>query len=126
MAKTNKPIPKPQVELSQELITPYLNQGKVPITDPKKREYQRSVKQDDVKMFAVGLQDFDQAIVYYFNNVIRPSVIQNGVKINVPFIYGSPEKWASVQRDGYYRDVNGKIQTPLIMFKRDSLEKNRT
>jgi hypothetical protein len=126
MAQTKKPIPKSQIELSQETITPYTNQGKAPIPTNKKRENQRTVKGDDVKMFSVGIRDFDQAIVYYFNNVIRPSVIQNGTKINVPFIYGSPEKWAAVQRDGYYRDNNGKIQTPLIMFKRDSLEKNRT
>lgn len=126
MGLTRKPIPKSQVELSQELITPYLGQGKVDTPDLKKREHQKSVKEDDVKLFAVGLQDFDQAIIYYFNNVIRPSVIQNGTRINVPFIYGSPEKWASVQKDGYYRDNNGKIQTPLIMFKRDSLEKNRS
>ena len=30
-----------------------------------------------------------------------------------------------MQKDGYYRDKNGKMQAPLIMFKRDSLEKNR-
>ena len=126
MSQTRKPIPKSQIELSQETITPYLNQGKAPLPDNKKRENQRSVKDDDVKQFTVGLKDFDQAIIYYFNNVIRPSVIQNGTKVNVPFIYGSPEKWAAVQKDGYYRDNNGKIQTPLIMFKRDSLEKNRS
>ena len=126
MSQTRKPIPKSQIELSQETITPYLNQGKAPLPDNKQRENQRSVKDDDVKQFTVGLKDFDQAIIYYFNNVIRPSVIQNGTKLNVPFIYGSPEKWAAVQKDGYYRDNNGKIQTPLIMFKRDSLEKNRS
>lgn len=125
MTQNKKPIPKSQVELSQELITPYTSEGKVPVLSAKRRENQISVKGDDVKQFTVGLQDFDQAIIYYFNNVIRPSVIQNGTKLNVPFIYGSPEKWASVQKDGFYRDNNGKIQTPLIMFKRDSLEKNR-
>ena len=125
MTQNRKPIPKSQVELSQELITPYTSEGKVPVLSAKRRENQISVKGDDVKQFTVGLQDFDQAIIYYFNNVIRPSVIQNGTKLNVPFIYGSPEKWASVQKDGFYRDNNGKIQTPLIMFKRDSLEKNR-
>jgi hypothetical protein len=30
-----------------------------------------------------------------------------------------------VQADGYYRDKNGRIQTPLIMFKRASVEKRR-
>lgn len=123
---TRKPIPKSQVELSQETITPYLNNGKAPVPANKRRENQRTRKNDDVKDFSVGLKDIDSAIVFYFQNVIKPSVVQNGVKIPVPFIYGSPERWASVQKDGYYRDKDGKMQTPLIMFKRDSVEKNRT
>lgn len=126
MAQTRKPVPKSQVELSQETITPYLNQGKVPVPVNKRRENQRTVKGDDVKQFTVGLKDVDAAIVYYFNNVIRPSVIQNSIKVNVPVMYGSPERWAAVQKEGFVRDKNGKIQTPLIMFKRDSIEKNRS
>lgn len=126
MAQTRKPVPKSQIELSQETITPYLNQGKVPVPANKRRENQRSVKGDDVKQFQVGLKDVDEAIFFYFNNVIRPSVIQNSTKVNVPILYGSPERWAAVQKDGYYRDKNGKIQTPLIMIKRDSVEKVRT
>ena len=126
MAKTRKPVPKSQVELSQETITPYLNQGKAPVPANKRRENQRTVKNDEVKQLNVGLKDIDSAIVYYFENVVRPSVIQNGVKINVPILYGSPERWAAVQKDGYYRDKNGKIQTPLIMFKRDSVTKDRS
>ncbi len=126
MAKTKKPVPKSQVELSQETITPYLNQGKAPVPATKRRENQRTVKNDDVKQFTVGLKDVDEAIFYYFNNIIRPSVIQNGTKINVPLIYGSPERWAAMQKDGFYRDKGGKIQTPLIMVKRDSMEKNRS
>lgn len=126
MAKSRKPVPKSQVELSQETIQPYLNQGKSPVPANKRRENQRSVKGDDVKQFQVGLKDIDAAIFYYFDKVIRPSVIQNTTKINVPVLYGSPEKWAAVQKDGYYRDHDGKIQAPLIMFKRDSVEKDRT
>jgi hypothetical protein len=125
MTKTRKPIPKSQVELSQETITPYLNNGKAPVPANKRRENQKTLKNDEVKQFQVGLRDVDAAIVYYFDNVIRPSVIQNGVKVNVPILYGSPERWASVQKDGFYRDKNGKIQTPLIMFKRDSVTKDR-
>jgi hypothetical protein len=102
-----------------------LNNGKAPVPANKRRENQKTLKNDEVKQFQVGLRDVDAAIVYYFDNVIRPSVIQNGVKVNVPILYGSPERWASVQKDGFYRDKNGKIQTPLIMFKRDSIEKNR-
>jgi hypothetical protein len=126
MALKRKPIPKSQVELSQETIEPYLNTGKGPVPANKRRENQKSLKGDDVKQFQVGLKDVDEAIFYYFNNVIRPSVIQNSTKINVPVLYGSPERWAAMQKDGYYRDNNGKIQTPLIMVKRDSVEKVRT
>ena len=126
MALTRKPIPKSQVELSQDTIEPYLNQGKAPVPANKRRENQKSLKNDDVKQFSVGLKDVDESIFFYFNNVIRPSVIQNSLKVNVPVLYGSPERWASMQRDGFYRDNNGKIQTPLIMVKRDSIEKNRS
>lgn len=126
MALTRKPIPKSQVELSQETIEPYLNQGKAPVPANRKRENQKSLKGDDVKQFSVGLKDVDESIFYYFNNVIRPSVIQNSTKLNVPVLYGSPERWAAMQKDGFYRDNNGKIQTPLIMVKRDSIEKNRS
>jgi hypothetical protein len=44
----------------------------------------------------------------------------------VPVIYGSPEKWKSVSKDGYYKDKNGAIMAPLIMFKRDTIDKNRS
>ena len=80
---------------------------------------------DNIKDIAIGLQDHDEAINYYFNKVIKPTVINNGGRVSVPLIYGSPERWKSVQRDGYYRDKEGKIQAPIIMFKRDSVEKRR-
>ena len=86
---------------------------------------QTSRKNDTIKDVSIGLQDHDEAIMYYFNNVIKPSVISNGDRVGVPIIYGAPERWKSVQQDGYYRDKEGKLQVPLIMFKRDSVEKRR-
>jgi len=128
MANSSKIVPKKQSELSQDSIDTYNNAAKQPTPDDlkKNRAYNRSVKGDTVKQFSIGLKDIDETIVYYFNNVIKPSVSQNGKRIAVPILYGSPERWASVQKDGFYRDKNGKIQTPLIMFKRESIEKNRT
>ena len=120
-----KPIPKSQRELSNNLRESYTVDGISTFDGKVNRGEQRSVKTDDVKKFSIGLRDIDETIVYYFNNVIRPSVIQNGTRKNVPIIYGSPERWAAVQKDGFYRDKNGKIQAPLIMYKRDSIEKNR-
>lgn len=122
----NKPIPKSQLEISQSNVDPLLNTGKSPSIDGKRRELQKTVKNDDVKQFSLGLKDIDETIFYYFTKVIRPTVIQNGLKKDVPLLYGSPERWAAVQKDGFYRDKGGKIQAPLIMFKRDSVEKNRS
>ena len=82
-------------------------------------------KDDKVQDVSIGLQDHDEAIMHYFNKVIKPSVIINGNRTNVPIIYGSPERWKSVQRDGFFRDKEGKLQSPIIMFKRDSVEKRR-
>jgi len=121
-----KPIPRTQKQISEETREPYVeSQGAAPSVNPKRRELQRSVKDDDVKRFSIGLRDIDEAIFYYFENVIKPKVIRNGKEVNVPVLYGSPERWKAVQKDGFYRDRNGKIVTPLIMVKRDSLEKNR-
>ena len=67
MALTRKPIPKSQVELSQETIEPYLNQGKAPVPSNKRRENQKSLKGDDVKQFSVGLKDVDESIFFYLD-----------------------------------------------------------
>ena len=84
-----------------------------------------SRKDDNVKDVSIGLVDHDEAVMYYFNEVINPSVISNGDNINVPVMYGAPERWKAVQQDGYFRDKEGKLQVPLIMFKRNSIEKRR-
>ena len=145
MPSARKPKPKSQLEIQNSQIEPYVfpetgesyGNPNIPsnfnqFTDKKQsgidfnRSEQMSFKGDDVKPFTVGLQDIDESIMYYFQNVIRPTVIQNGNRIAVPVIYGSPEKWKSVQKDGYYKDKNGAIMAPLIMFKRDTLEKNRS
>ena len=89
------------------------------------RGNQISRKDDKEKNIGIGLQDHDEAIMYYFNEFIKPSVVVNGDRTPVPIIYGSPERWKGVQKDGFYRDKEGKIQVPLIMFKRDSVEKRR-
>lgn len=92
----------------------------------KQRGNAKTVKDDSSPRFNIGLSDIDEAILYYFENVIKPFIFQNGTTIKVPILYGNPERWKAVQKDGFYRDKNGKIQTPLIMFKRDSIEKNRS
>ena len=123
--KSNKPIPKTQSQLTREQITPYDQRGITPASSKQSRANQISLKDDTVKLPVIGFKDIDEAIIYYFKNVIKPSVIQNGEKIDVPVLYGSPERWSSIQKDGFYRDKDGKLQVPLIMFKKSNIEKNR-
>ena len=121
------PIPKTQKQILVDQQVPFdVERGNPNKSNDPNRATQTSFRNDNTKPFSVGLQDIDGAIMYYFQNVIRPFVVQNEERIEVPVIYGSPEKWKSYQKDGYYRDVNGAIMAPLIMFKRDSIEKNRT
>jgi hypothetical protein len=133
MANQRKVTPKTQREISESLQEPLTpgGPGFSPTGNPNdanqpNRALQTSFKDDTVKPFSVGLEDLDWAVMYYFQNVIRPTVKQNGELIPVPVIYGSPEKWKSFQKDGYYRDLNGRIMAPLLMFKRNSIEKNRS
>ena len=130
MAKTRKPIPKPQQQLSKEQHVPtypqYGNPNDATQTPQTNRALNTTFAGDTVKPFSVGLQDIDEAVFFYFKEIIRPTVIQNGNRLPVPVIYGSPEKWKSYQKDGYYRDIKGKIMAPLIMFKKTDITKNRS
>lgn len=132
MASTGrKPIPKTQKEIANSFINPTDPQmGNPNLANPNyegvNRGTQVSFKDDGTKPFTVGLEDIDQAIMYYFQNVIQPFVNQNGNRVEVPIIYGSPERWKSVQKDGYYKDKNGAVMLPLLMFKRNDVTRNRS
>ena len=130
--RDRKPIPRNQSEVTQiALDGAYLaSQGK-PTSDSvsqrhQNRALQTTRKTDKVKDISIGLEDIDYAIKYYFDTIIKPSVVQDGQRIDVPIRYASPERWKSIQQDGYYRDTNGKLVLPVIMYKRDGVEKNRT
>jgi hypothetical protein len=129
MPRDLKPIPRNIVQVEQSQITPYL-QAK-PDSDEgtvfsRNRGKDLSFKDNKIKDISIGLEDIDGAIQYYFDNIIKPNVIQNGNRVAVPVIFGDAEKWKSVQNDGFYRDKDGKIMAPLIMYKRTNVEKNRT
>ena len=144
MPQTRKPQPPSQREISNNQIKPYVfpetgntlgNPNDPNVFEQFTQDQQHgvdfnrseklSLKNDPIKPFTLGLQDIDESIMYYFNKVIRPFVVQNGKRIPVPVIYGAPERWKSAQRDGYYKDKRGKIMAPIIMFKRDSMDKLR-
>ena len=136
MARIRKPIPKTQREISEDLITPFDIERGNPYAqvNPNENEtgidFNRSTKLsfkgDTSKPFSIGIQDLDEAVFYYFQNIIKPFVYQNGDRREVPVIYGAPERWKSFQRDGYYRDKKGAIMLPIIVIKRDTITKDRT
>ena len=79
---------------------------------------------DDINNISVGVMDHDSAIMYYFNEVIKPTVVDNKETVKVPVMYASPERWYTIQRQGFLRDKRQKILTPVIVFRRTGIEKN--
>lgn len=127
--RERKPIPKNALEISQEQINPYLSNLGKPVSEQHTFAHNRgtdySAKGEKVKDISIGLEDIDNAIMHYFDNYIKPTVIQDGNRMAVRTIYGSPERWKSIQADGFYRDGNGHVILPLIVIKRDNVEKTR-
>tara|TARA_B110000459_G_scaffold141417_1_gene154168 strand:- start:4508 stop:5632 length:1125 start_codon:yes stop_codon:yes gene_type:complete len=74
----------------------------------------------------VRLYDVDLAIAEHMIDTVVPSVEAFNEKIKVPVMYGNPERWTSVQKQGYLKDKNGMLQIPLIMFKRNSISRDDT
>jgi hypothetical protein len=128
--------PQNRKEFMNKLIVPYAPEYGNPNTvfsEPtklgqpeKNRALDYSLKGDKDKEFKIGMEDLTHAVQYYFDDVLKLFVTQNNTKIKVPVIYGNPERWKAVQKDGYYRDKNSKIMCPIIMFKNSSVEKEYT
>lgn len=86
------------------------------------RALQRSIGKEYVK--GVNLLDVDTTIAEYMVDTIIQDVDENGTKVKVPLLYGNAERWNNAREKGYLKDPRGKIQIPLIMFKRNSIERD--
>jgi hypothetical protein len=73
---------------------------------------------------SIGLENIDTAILGFLQTKIKPVVTQDGKQIQVPVLYGNPERWKSAQQDGGIRDKNGKILLPIMMLRRTTMKKN--
>jgi hypothetical protein len=111
---TRKKLPTTQYELSQ---------GQPEKAFGRSNDIRRD--DDTYNDLRIGLHDLDFSIKWYFDNTIKPKVNDFGRDLDVPVIYGSPEKWKNIQEDGYLRDVSGKIMKPIISYKRTGVAKNR-
>lgn len=127
--------PKNRREFMNTLVDPYSVENGNPnsvFTEPKKagrpeinRALEISAKKSEDKEFQIGIKDIDDAVMHYFQKELKLSVIQNNTKVDIPIIYGTPENWKSFQLDGYYRNKEGRLMAPLLVFKRTSITQNR-
>jgi len=110
----NKPISrKARIASNQLAIRPDFNRG---------NQLRRDT--DDVQNISVTIKDVDAAIMYYFNEVIKPNVSENKEVVKVPVMYASPERWVSIQKRGFMRDKKQQLVVPAIIFRRTGIQKN--
>jgi len=99
------------------------------VDNQKPNEYQNrgfDTKTDTTDTpISVTLLTIDETLINYLSTRIEPIITQDGKSIKVPIIYGNPERWKSVQKDGILRDKFNKIQLPIIMLRRTSMKKSK-
>jgi len=81
---------------------------------------------DTIKTQSCTIYDIDYAILSYLRDVVKPTIIEDGNVIDVPVIYANGEKWSQVQKHGYMRDAKGKLMTPVMTIKRNSITERDT
>ena len=91
-----------------------------------KKETNRALQRGIAKEFTKGVKllDVDTTIAEYMVDTVIPDVEEHGNKVKVPLLYGNAERWNNARAKGYLRDQRGKIQIPLVMFKRNSIERD--
>ena len=128
MPEQIKPRPKNHHELLNEVIG---RETQEPSSVGRSfTDYNRgndvSTAEDRVKDISIGLIDIDSSIISHIENSIKPYIFQDGNRIPVPVMYGSPERWQTIQEKGVLREYSGRMIAPVIVLKRDSIENNRT
>ena len=83
-------------------------------------------REDTIQDISVSLMDMEGAIMFYFENVIKPTIVENGETVKVPIMYSSPERWNAIQKTGFMRDSKRQIILPVIAFRRTGMEKDDT
>ena len=74
----------------------------------------------------VRLYDVDLAISEHISDTVLPTVEIFEEKIKIPVLYGNPERWTAVKKQGYLRDRDGQLLLPLVMFKRNSVARDES
>jgi len=88
------------------------------------RAKQIAIEKEFIK--GVKLIDIDSTIAEYMSSTVIPELVENEKPVKVPLIYGNAERWEGARQNGYLRDERGRIQIPLVMFKRNTVERNES
>jgi hypothetical protein len=80
---------------------------------------------ENLRAVRLGLYDVDNAIKWHLENVVNLQIETSQGSKKVPVIFGTPEKWVSVQTQGYIRDNNDKIITPIAILNRTGIEQRQ-
>ena len=88
MASKSKPVPRTQRNIQRDV--------------PSNRGYELRRDNDTTKNVQVSLIDHDSAIMFYFNEVIKPTVVEGDEQIKVPVLYSNPERWKSINKMDIY------------------------
>ena len=81
---------------------------------------------DNIKTPKCTIYDVDFAMLSYLQDIIKPQIFENNKLIDVPIMYANGEKWAQIQAKGFMYDEKGKILTPLITLKRNTISERDT
>lgn len=77
----------------------------------------------------ITILDNDRVVINYIKDKINPQVKnRNGEMVKVPVVYGDAERWHQIKKSGVPRSADNKLEVPLIMVRRVSidLDKNLT
>lgn len=120
-AKYRPPLKRTQdsfIDDSKKIVSPNYQ-----VTNNRASQIRRD--NDEITFKGVHIYDVDLAISRFFEEIIKPKVLENGKYIDVPVQYTNPEKWSTIQKDGFMRDKNGKLLIPVIGFRRTQIQKDQ-
>ena len=106
------------------MTAPLFDRNSAFVSRNENRGYDTKTNEGDSTPVSVGLETIDTAILKYLQTKIKPIVTQHRKQIQVPVIYGNPERWKSAQVDGALRDKNGMLQLPIMMVRRTNMKEN--
>lgn len=106
------------------IITNTINPIHQPNVESPNRGYDNPRPADSPAPVQVDLHTIDEAIAVYISETIRPTINDGGTSRPVPVFFSAPEKWKTIQKDGYTRDPNSdKIQLPFFALRRSNIVK---